>query len=73
MKKVIPCCPPDCPERSATCHATCKRWADYVILRDMEYAERDKRRRGEYSRVDRLIVNAKYKYVIKQGEGVKSW
>ena len=73
MKKVIPCCPPECPERNATCHATCKRWADYVILRDKEYEERQKRRRGEYSRVDRIIVNAKYKYVIKQGEGVKSW
>ena len=40
MKKVISCCDPKCPQRSATCHATCKKWADYVVLRDGAFARK---------------------------------
>ena len=30
----------DCEQRSATCHSTCPRWAEYEKERDAEYRER---------------------------------
>lgn len=66
-------CDPKCNRRSATCHATCPDWAEYEVKRDKEYAERDKRRQGMYSTCDRRLVNAKYKYIAKQGKDVRTW
>lgn len=37
-------CKRDCPERSATCHSTCERWATYEKARNAEYAERARQR-----------------------------
>lgn len=30
----------DCPDRSVTCHGTCKKWAEYEAERDVEYRHR---------------------------------
>lgn len=31
----------DCPNRTQTCHRTCKLWRDYEIDRDKEYDKRN--------------------------------
>ena len=66
-------CDPKCPERSATCHAECKKWKEYEAKRAIEYEERDKKRRGTYSHNDRVAVNDKYKYILRSGKDIKSW
>lgn len=66
-------CDPKCPKRTATCHAECEKWAEYVIKRDREYEEREAIRRGMYSRNDRLAVNEKYKYILRSGKDIKTW
>lgn len=35
-------CVKDCPERTATCHAKCKRYLEWVEYHKQELAERDK-------------------------------
>ena len=71
--RIQPVCDPQCAERNATCHTTCPKWAEYESRRNAEYDEREKRRRGMYSGHDRLLVNAKYKYIYKQGKDVRTW
>ena len=66
-------CDKHCPRRSATCHVTCPDWAKYEKKRAEEYAERLRKKNGMYSICDRREVNAKYKYIMKTGKGVKTW
>lgn len=37
----IPCWP-ECSERSAECHATCKKWAEYEAIKFQDYDRRQK-------------------------------
>ena len=37
-------CPPDCAERSATCHGGCEKYQAFVVKQQASYA----RRRQEY-------------------------
>lgn len=39
MPKILDSCEPDCPGRSATCHATCKRYKDARVKRAKEKAQ----------------------------------
>ena len=38
-------CPPKCPDRSATCHSTCKKYLDFVkeneLAKQKKYREHD--------------------------------
>lgn len=36
-------CDKNCAERSATCHATCKRYAEFTAARNVELEERHKK------------------------------
>lgn len=65
-------CDPKCQKRSATCHAECEKWAEYVIKRDREYEEREAIRRGMYTHADRMRVNEKIKYIMREGKDVKT-
>ena len=66
-------CDKHCPKREAYCHTYCPKWKEYEKKRAEEYAERLRKKNGMYSICDRREVNAKYKYIMKTGKGVKTW
>lgn len=39
-------CRADCDGRSATCHASCKKYAEYEKLRNLYYAEKEIQLKG---------------------------
>lgn len=39
------CCPPDCSDRSATCHATCEKQKSYWKGKEKEYQEKAEQRK----------------------------
>ena len=44
----ITCCTPDCPERSATCHATCQKYAEASAAHRAEQARIRLEKEREY-------------------------
>lgn len=34
-------CEKDCPDRSATCHSTCPKWAAWERYKEQDYARRN--------------------------------
>ena len=51
MGKIV--CPPDCPDRSSTCHAGCERYAAFVRVQAAEYDRRILRRKYAEMLTDR--------------------
>ena len=48
MRQIIDSCEPDCPERSATCHATCKRYKEARAKYEKERAQHAYTKADEY-------------------------
>lgn len=42
LAKICPCSK-DCTERTAECRKTCRRWKEYEVKRNEEYAQRKER------------------------------
>ena len=40
-------CRQDCPDRSATCHSTCEKWAAFEAAKKADYEQRAKRWKDE--------------------------
>ena len=63
MPPRINSCPPDCPGRSSTCHATCKRYKDARAIYEKEVAQ------YSYNVADEYMYDSIYS---KKNRGTKS-
>ena len=61
-------CVPGCPERSPTCHSTCKRYSNFVDGNKRRREDNRKNNAWTQSKVDATVRISKYNQ--KKGRGV---
>ena len=57
-------CTKDCPQRKGGCQVGCKRWAEYVSLRDDYYAQQAKER-TQY--INTPHMERRYRRILRRG------